>query len=140
MGREEDDEDDMLGEDEDEIGEVKDIRLSLFKTENGTSLFGKAAVGGSTKHLMMPLRADLLLTNTLQPISSDPGNSNSIGVGDSSIDCMNPATLKKSDTMRSEVQNNPERTMHSENNIDNSALVHSYIQEVNQTMNSNPAQ
>ena len=36
-----DDDEDEANDDISAIGEVKDIRLSLFKTENGTQLFAK---------------------------------------------------------------------------------------------------
>lgn len=45
------------------------IRLSLFKTENGTSMFPKAGAGAS-------VRADYI-SNTLQPISSEAGDTTS---------------------------------------------------------------
>ena len=47
-GLEDDDDDDGTGANDDvsAIGEVKDIRLSLFQTENGTQLFAKQPGGG----------------------------------------------------------------------------------------------
>ena len=69
-----DEDEDEANDDVSAIGEVKDIRLSLFKTENGTQLFAKpgASLGSpllKTSHMnqmmVMPVRSDLLLSNTL---------------------------------------------------------------------------
>ena len=71
-------------------------------------------------------RIDLLLSNTLQPISSDAGG-NSNDFGSSSV-FLSPPGFKKSGTNQSD-SNQPavlKNTVHSD-----SALVQSYIEEVN---------
>ena len=94
------------------------IRLSLFRTENGTSWFPQIRGDG-------PTRRTELLSNTLQPISSEAG-ANSNDMGNSSFGAARLA--KETNGTPSEVNQTGvnKNTEHSD-----SALVASYIQEVN---------
>lgn len=129
MGRDVDDEDEYDSEEANDdisaIGEVKDIRLSLFKTSHGGQLFGKAEDNTHNTIIHLPIRSDrdLLLSNTLQPISSESGG-DSNGVGGSSIGmgmATGPLIISKQSAFNERSNHIP--TNHSEN----SNLVASYI-------------
>ena len=135
MGRDLDDEDEDDSEEANDdisaIGEVKDIRLSLFKTSHGGQLFGKAEVNTHNTIIHLPIRSDrdLLLSNTLQPISSESGGGggggNSNGIGGSSIGmgmATGPLIINTKQSAFNE-RSNHIPTNHSEN----SNLVASYI-------------
>ena len=87
----------------------------MFKTEHGTQWFKQPSQFG-------PSRTDLMLSNTLQPISSDAGGTSN--VGGSSIGIANASPNKKgmNQTMSDANQNAVMPTDHSD-----SALVASYI-------------
>ena len=54
QGEMDDEDEDEANDDISAIGEVKDIRLSLFKTENGTQLFAKPGAAGGSRVYQYP--------------------------------------------------------------------------------------